>query len=100
MNKTANAAAKEVEPSVRGIFSSTEASLQNVFELLGYATTLVFADPAQFRYPSLISVVAVLTAGALYASFVRRRRGHLFHVEFCGPKEANETERALLISSI
>ena len=71
----------EVAPEQRGAFSSVESSFQNFFELLAYASTVVFAEPAQFRWPVLISCVAVYCAGALYARFVRTRRGHLTH--FC-----------------
>jgi iron-regulated transporter 1 len=87
-----------VESSVRGKFSSAEASLQNVFELLGYATTLVFADPAQFRYPALISTISVLVGGTLYAWFVRKRRGHLLHVDLCGRKEPDTMDGVPLMS--
>lgn len=69
----------EVEPELRGTFSSLEFSLQNVFEMLAFASTTVFAKPADFRYPALISAAAVATAGVLYACFVRSRRGHLIH---------------------
>lgn len=74
---------EEVEAEARGSFSSTEASLQNLFELVAYATTIVWARPDQFRYPVLVSTVAILVASGLYASFVRRRRGHLTHLSNC-----------------
>lgn len=74
---------QEVEEEIRGAFSSVEAALQNAFELCSYATTIVFSRPDQFRYPVLISAVAVATAGALYAHFVRSRRGHLLHFPAC-----------------
>ncbi|KAG7005231.1 hypothetical protein G7Y79_00021g050980 [Physcia stellaris] len=74
---------EEVEAEARGSFSSTEASLQNLFELFAYATTIVWARPDQFRYPVLVSTVAILVASGLYASFVRRRRGHLTHLSDC-----------------
>jgi len=75
--------AQAVEPNHRGAFSSLEASFQNFFELCSYASTMVFARPEQFRYPVLMSSVAVAVAGALYAGFVRKRRGHLLHVSSC-----------------
>ncbi|KAL2358487.1 iron-regulated transporter [Cryomyces antarcticus] len=76
---------EEVEPDNRGSFSSTEASFQNMFELCSYASTLVFFRPEQFRYPVLMSCVATFISGALYAAFVRRRRGHLLHMPRCIP---------------
>ncbi|KAI9793883.1 MAG: hypothetical protein M1816_007135 [Peltula sp. TS41687] len=69
-----------VEPEYRGSFSSMEASFQNFFELLSFAATVVFSHPADFRYPVVMSWVAVLGAGILYADFVWKRRGHLLHV--------------------
>ena len=74
---------QEVEPSFRGSFSSIEASLQNFFELCSYALTMVYARPSQFGNPVLCTVASVFVAGGLYARFVRKRRGHLFHVSCC-----------------
>ena len=56
-----------------------EAAWQNTFEILSYMSTIVFPSPAQFQWPSLISMVAVIVAAAMYAVFVRRERGHLLH---------------------
>jgi len=60
-----------------------EASVQNAFELGSYAMTIVFAKPAEFRYPVIASAAAVSLAAGLFASFVRRRRGHLVHTPAC-----------------
>ncbi|KAG7284860.1 hypothetical protein NEMBOFW57_009475 [Staphylotrichum longicolle] len=73
----------EVESEYRGTFSTVEASFQNLFELLSYASTIIFSRPGQFQWPAVISVVAVYAAGCLYTAFVRRRRGHLFHTPSC-----------------
>ncbi|XWW94107.1 hypothetical protein V2A60_002049 [Cordyceps javanica] len=74
---------EEVEDGNRGAFSSVEASFQNLFELLSFATTIVFSRPEQFHWPLVISIAAVYIAGGLYAFFVRHRRGHLFHPPAC-----------------
>jgi iron-regulated transporter 1 len=74
---------EEVGEDNRGAFSTVEASFQNFFELLSYASTIAFSRPNQFRWPVVISAVAVYTAGGLYAIFVRRRRGHLVHAPSC-----------------
>ncbi|TDZ13415.1 Solute carrier family 40 member 2 [Colletotrichum spinosum] len=73
----------EVDVQHRGAFSTVEASVQSVFELLSYAATVVFSRPEQFRWPVLMSVGAVYAAGGLYASYVRKKRGHLFHAPPC-----------------
>ena len=76
---------EEVDSEARGSFSSMEASCQNTFELLSFAMTIIFARPEQFRWPVAVSCAAVASAGGLYASFVRARRGHLVHFEkLCG----------------
>lgn len=74
---------QSVPPSHRGSFSTVETSFQNLFELLSYVSTIIFSQPDQFQWPAVISAAAVYTAGALYASFVRRRRGHLLHPPPC-----------------
>ncbi|SPO00604.1 related to iron transporter [Cephalotrichum gorgonifer] len=84
----------EVESDYRGTFSTVEASFQNLFELLSYATTIVFSRPDQFHWPVLISCVAVYAAGGLYACFVRRRRGHLLHVPDCHGWQKHSASRS------
>ena len=66
-----------------------EASFQNLFEMLSYVSTIIFSRPDQFQWPVVISLVAVYASGGLYAFFVRKRRGHLFHAPPCmGHKDA------------
>lgn len=70
-------------PSARGSFSSCEIALQNFFELLSFAATVVFAEPREFVFPVLLSYGAVVCAAACFAGFVRRERGHLLHTSKC-----------------
>ncbi|XDG07631.1 hypothetical protein ABKA04_007246 [Annulohypoxylon sp. FPYF3050] len=72
---------EEVEAENRGAFSSVEAAWQSLFELLAYGSTIVFYQPTQFKWPSLISVTAVATASSLYTVYVYIKRGHLIHFE-------------------
>ncbi|KAI7089001.1 putative Ferriportin iron efflux transporter [Hortaea werneckii] len=74
---------EEVEPEMRGTFSSQEFALQNAFEMLAFLSTIVFPKPEQFKYPAAISACAVAGACVLYAVFVRSRRGHLLHLSKC-----------------
>ncbi|GME43151.1 hypothetical protein DM02DRAFT_707097 [Neofusicoccum parvum] len=67
----------------RGAFSTVEASFQNLFELLSYVSTIVFSRPNQFQWPAVISAAAVYLAGAMYAGYVRKSRGHLLHYPAC-----------------
>jgi iron-regulated transporter 1 len=73
----------EVEAEFRGEFSSLEASLQNLFELFSYASTIAFSEPEMFRWPASTSALALFAAGLLYVEFVRWRRGHLLHMSTC-----------------
>lgn len=67
----------------RGSFSAIEMSLQNVFELLSFATTMVWYRPEDFKIPIYISAGAIATSAACFAGFVRKRRGHLLHTDRC-----------------
>jgi iron-regulated transporter 1 len=70
---------EEVEPGYRGASSITEAALKPLLELRAYASTLVFFQPSDFKcMQQMVTILAVYLAGALYAMFVRDRRGHLF----------------------
>lgn len=81
---------EEVEPALRGTFSSQESSLQNIFEMLAFASTVLFPKPADFRVPATISAAAVVVAGILYAALVRLRRGHLLHFSNCVDRNGQE----------
>ncbi|KAI0885987.1 Ferroporti-1 [Annulohypoxylon maeteangense] len=72
---------EEVEAENRGAFSSVEAAWQSVFELAAYGSTIVFFQPSQFKWPSLISITAVTAASLLYTVYVYIKRGHLIHFE-------------------
>lgn len=87
---------KDVQGSHRGSFSSTEASFQNAFELLSYVSTIIWSHPDQFRYPILLSAVAVYTSAFLFGKFLRGRRGHLVHVPPCiNRKETDRINRSV-----
>lgn len=58
-------------------------ALQNVFEMLSFASTIAFPLPAQFRYPVMISSGAVAVAAICFATYVRKERGHLLHRSRC-----------------
>jgi iron-regulated transporter 1 len=71
---------QEVAVNMRGEFSTTEAAFQNMFDLLQFMGTIVFARPEMFKWPVLMSCVSVGAALVVYALFVRKRRGHLVHI--------------------
>lgn len=74
---------QEVSSDSRSQFSATEAALQNLFEMLSFATTSIFSKPEQFQYPALISVGATAIANLCFTTYVKQDRGHLFHKSRC-----------------
>ncbi|KAJ5817582.1 hypothetical protein N7447_007590 [Penicillium robsamsonii] len=74
---------ENINEHARARFSATEMALQNVFEMLSFASTIAFPLPAQFRYPVMISSGAVAVAAVCFAAYVRRERGHLLHRSRC-----------------
>jgi iron-regulated transporter 1 len=58
-------------------------ALQNIFEMLSFASTIVFSRPEQFEYPVIISSGAVAVAAICFAAYVRKERGHLLHRSKC-----------------
>ena len=51
-----------------------------MFDVLQYTSTIVFSKPQMFKYPVLMSCVSVGVALCVYASVLRKRRGHLVHI--------------------
>lgn len=85
-----------MEPESRGSFSSIEAAWQSVFEICSYTSTIVFSRPDQFKWPALISIIAVTVAGCLYTIFVRIQRGHLVHLpKFLRERQELSRERGI-----
>merc|ERR1712000_300326 len=95
---------EEVEADIRGAISSVEAVWQNAFELISYASTIVFSRPEQFKWPALISVVAVTMASSAYTLYVRVKRGHLIHLDMVmklvGSKKGKQREGERVIERI
>ncbi|KAJ5227125.1 uncharacterized protein N7469_007131 [Penicillium citrinum] len=74
---------ENVDEHGRARFSATEMALQNIFEMLSFASTIVFSRPEQFEYPVIISSGAVAVAAICFATYVRKERGHLLHRSKC-----------------
>lgn len=71
----------------RGSFSAIEAALQNFFELISFAVTMIFHRPDQFGIAVFISVGALALSASCFAAFVRKKRGHLLHTSRCFKRE-------------
>lgn len=95
---------QELEAESRGAFSSVEEAWQNGFELIAYATTIIWSRPDHFRWPSLISVIAVAAASAAYTTYVYLVRDHLLHSDaltsFLRSKEGKQLEHERGIARI
>lgn len=65
----------------RNRFMGLQFSLQNVADLLKYVLTIVLSRPDQFRWTALASFVSVCLGVFSYALFVKKERGHVFHLE-------------------
>lgn len=74
---------EDAPAATRGSFSAIECALQNLFEMLSFATTMVWYRPRDFRIPIYISAGAVAASAACFAGFVRQKRGHLLHTDKC-----------------
>ncbi|KAK7207053.1 Ferroporti-1 [Myxozyma melibiosi] len=69
-----------VEPELRTTFSSVESSFQNAFELMSFASTIVFSKAETFWIPSAMSFAAVALGAVCMAAYTLKIRRHLFHV--------------------
>lgn len=90
---------EDAPEATRGSFSAIEMSLQNFFELLSFATTMVFYRPQQFKIPIYISAGAIVSSAACFAGFVRQKRGHLLHTDRC-LKRMGKTGRYQVLPTI
>ncbi|KAF2628887.1 hypothetical protein BU25DRAFT_409390 [Macroventuria anomochaeta] len=90
---------EDAPEATRGSFSAIEMSLQNFFELLSFATTMIFYRPEDFKYPVYISAGAVALSAACFAGFVRQKRGHLLHTSKC-LKRAGRSGRYQILPTI
>lgn len=86
---------EDAPEATRGSFSAIEASLQNLFELCSFATTMVWAQPQDFKWPVWISGCVVAGSAACFAAFVRAKRGHLLHTSRCLEKRGKRRYRVL-----
>ncbi|WVF65846.1 hypothetical protein IAT40_000583 [Kwoniella sp. CBS 6097] len=68
----------------RNQLTARQISLQNLFDLLKYVLTLSASSPACFKWTALVSWLAIVGGGILYAVYLRSVRGHLIHL--CGRK--------------
>lgn len=69
----------------RNALMGLQFSLQNIFDLLHYAMTIIFSKPSSFKIPADISFAAIGVATILYVTvYARKERGHLLHLDKLG----------------
>lgn len=56
--------------SKRGLIGGVQNSLNTVFDLIKFAVVIFLSDISQYGYLVIVSILAVLTAFALYTSYV------------------------------
>ena len=71
-------------PSQRSSFTGVECSFVSLFELGHHVMTIILHRPEQFKWITLVSLMAVATSTAAYAGWVWKMRGHLVHWEKIG----------------
>ncbi|CAO3646608.1 unnamed protein product [Cunninghamella echinulata] len=69
-----------VEPGMLGGIFGWQHTLCNIFDLTQYTLTMIISDPKLFSIPATISFLAVLSATLIYTAFVKKERGHVFHL--------------------
>ena len=63
----------------RGVVSGVMNAMNSIMDMLRYILVIAAPRPEHFRYLTFISVGSVSMGLFLYACFVRKMRGHLFH---------------------
>ncbi|KAJ3011856.1 hypothetical protein HKX48_006617 [Thoreauomyces humboldtii] len=70
-----------VDAAESGAISGRQSSMQNFFDLLASAATIIWSSPDSFWIPATISVGAVISAAVTFSVSSFLHRGHLFHYE-------------------
>ena len=63
----------------RGVVSGVMNAMNSLMDMLRYILVIAAPRPEHFRYLTFISVGSVSMGVLLYAYYVRKMRGHLFH---------------------
>ena len=63
----------------RGVVSGVMNAMNSIMDMLHYVLVIIAPRPEDFRYLTFISVGSVSMGVLLYACYVRKMRGHLFH---------------------
>ncbi|KAI8577891.1 hypothetical protein K450DRAFT_249796 [Umbelopsis ramanniana AG] len=64
-----------------GLISGFQYSLCNAFDMLAYATTIIWSSPDLFYIPATISFAMVAFAAIVFTVYVKQQRGHVIHAK-------------------
>ncbi|KAF7312600.1 Solute carrier family 40 protein [Mycena indigotica] len=64
----------------RNTLMSLQLTMQNIADLLKYILTMFLSRPSQFPYATLVSFCSVLSGAMVYVLYLKKERGHIFHV--------------------
>ena len=67
----------------RGVVSGVINAMTSLMDMLHYVLVIAAPRPEQFNILTFISVAMVTIGALLYASYVHKVRGHLFHFSSC-----------------
>ena len=70
---------EKVAEEERGVVSGVMNAMNSVMNMMQYVMVIAAPRPEHFRYLTIISVGMVTLGAVLYACYVRKVRGHLFH---------------------
>ena len=70
---------EKVKEEERGVVSGVMNAMNSIMDMLHYVLVLAAPRPEHFRWLALLSVAMVFIGWLLYASYVRKARGHFFH---------------------
>ncbi|KAI5481701.1 hypothetical protein MNV49_002927 [Pseudohyphozyma bogoriensis] len=66
----------------RNSITALQSSLQNVLDLLKYILTMVLSRPSQFKWAAVVSFASVVGGAGSYLWYVKKERGHVFHLDW------------------
>ena len=75
---------EKVKEEERGVVSGVMNAMNSIMDMLHYVMVIAAPRPEHFRILTVISVGMITLGLVLYAAYVHKVRGHLFHVrDFC-----------------
>lgn len=64
----------------RNTLTALQFSMANMADLLKYILAMILSRPVQFPWAAIISFVTVSCGAITYTIYLKRERGHIFHV--------------------